>query len=170
MTTQLTRRMVLATGTAAMILPTQALSASDPVEVTWKDLRPKVAGGLSSGGTTQDHTSVPSGTYTDPRDFMVEKKFNGRMVRIPGYLVPLQFDGTGATEFLLVPYVGACIHVPPPPPNQLVHVTIGDPYEMAGLFEPVYAVGVLNTVLAETDLADVSYVMQAVRFEAVTFE
>ena len=101
---------------------------------------------------------------------MVEKKYNGTLVRLPGFLVPLQFDGTGGTEFLLVPFVGACIHVPPPPPNQLVHATIAKPYEMEGLFEPVYAVGILNTVLAETELADTSYVMEVKRFEEVTFD
>ena len=47
-------------------------------------------------------------------------KYNGKLVRIPGYLVPLEYDGTGVSAALLVPYVGACIHVPPPPANQMV--------------------------------------------------
>ncbi|HSR54015.1 MAG TPA: DUF3299 domain-containing protein [Acidobacteriota bacterium] len=49
-------------------------------------------------------------------------KLNGKTVRIPGFMVPLDDDDEAVNEFLLVPYVGACIHTPPPPPNQLVHV------------------------------------------------
>ena len=54
----------------------------------------------------------------------VVEELNGKHVRIPGYLLPLELDGTKVTEFFLVPYVGACIHVPPPPPNQIVHVKL----------------------------------------------
>jgi hypothetical protein len=42
--------------------------------------------------------------------------------RVPGYMVPLEDNLEEVTEFLLVPYPGACLHVPPPPPNQIVHV------------------------------------------------
>ena len=52
----------------------------------------------------------------------VEPGLNGAQVRIPGYVLPLEFEGTRVREFLLVPYVGACIHVPAPPPNQMVFV------------------------------------------------
>ncbi|MGB0423175.1 MAG: DUF4197 family protein, partial [Flavobacteriales bacterium] len=58
----------------------------------------------------------------------VTREFDGKLVRVPGYLVPLSYDGTGVTAALLVPYVGACIHVPPPPPNQLIYVTIEDAF------------------------------------------
>ncbi|MCB1814569.1 MAG: DUF3299 domain-containing protein, partial [Candidatus Competibacteraceae bacterium] len=52
----------------------------------------------------------------------VVDQLDGRDVRIPGFLLPLNYEGEKVTEFLLVPVVGACIHVPPPPPNQMVHV------------------------------------------------
>jgi len=70
---------------------------------------------------------------------------NGLTVRIPGYLLPLEFSGKRVSEFLLVPWVGACIHTPPPPPNQIVHVTPEKPVEMAGMFVPVWVTGKLTT-------------------------
>ena len=52
----------------------------------------------------------------------VVAELNGKRVRIGGYVVPLDFEATTIKEFLLVPFVGACIHVPPPPANQIVYV------------------------------------------------
>ena len=52
----------------------------------------------------------------------VNAQLDGRKVRLPGYVVPLEEGAAGVSEFLLVPYFGACIHTPPPPANQIVHV------------------------------------------------
>ncbi|AXI46297.1 DUF3299 domain-containing protein [Sulfitobacter sp. SK012] len=62
-------------------------------------------------------------------------------VRIPGYVLPLEFKGKKVTSFLLVPYAGACIHTPPPPANQMVHVNYPDGIEVSGLFTPVWIEG-----------------------------
>ena len=67
---------------------------------------------------------------------------------------------------MLVPYVGACVHVPPPPANQLVFVTSARPYESQGLFEPVTVTGKLTTAAPRTQLADVGYALTANRVEA----
>jgi uncharacterized protein len=69
---------------------------------------------------------------------------NGQLVRLPGYLLPLEFSGRMVSEFLLVPWVGACIHTPPPPPNQIVHVKPERPVAMTGVFEPVWVTGQLR--------------------------
>jgi len=76
----------------------------------------------------------------------VVKELDGQRVRIPGYLLPLEMTGTKATEFLLVPYVGACIHVPPPPPNQIVYVKMADGhgYDPKKIFEPVWVTGEIS--------------------------
>lgn len=74
----------------------------------------------------------------------VNTVLNGQDVRLPGYLLPLEISGKKITEFLLVPWVGACIHTPPPPPNQIVHVRLDRPYEMGGLFTPVWVTGRLT--------------------------
>lgn len=78
---------------------------------------------------------------------------DGRDVRIAGYALPLEMTGDGVTEFLLVPYVGACIHVPPPPPNQIVYATLDQPYEMDGLFAPVWIAGRIKTGIARPTLS-----------------
>lgn len=62
-------------------------------------------------------------------------------VRIPGYLLPLDYSDNKVTQFLLVPTVGACIHVPPPPPNQMVYVEFKDGYEADGMYPPVWVEG-----------------------------
>ena len=76
---------------------------------------------------------------------------------MPGFVVPLNYGGVGVTSLLLVPYVGACMHVPPPPPNQLVLVTTNSPYEVGGMFDPVWATGIFGSGNTSTELADVGY-------------
>ena len=75
----------------------------------------------------------------------VNPLLNGQIVRLPGYLLPLEFSGKQVSEFLLVPWVGACIHTPPPPPNQIVHVKPEKPVAMSGMFEAVWVTGRLTT-------------------------
>lgn len=79
---------------------------------------------------------------------------HGRVVRMPGYLLPLELTGTKVTEFLLVPYVGACIHVPPPPPNQIVYVktTPKEGYKHKGLYDPVWVTGKMTVKSLTRDL------------------
>ncbi len=72
-------------------------------------------------------------------------ELDGKLVRMPGYVLPLEFTDKKVTEFLLVPYVGACIHTPPPPPNQIILVKIHDGFESAGMFTPVWVNGVLRS-------------------------
>jgi len=70
---------------------------------------------------------------------------DGQRVKIPGYVVPLGFDGqTELSEFLLVPYYGACIHTPPPPANQVVHAKPETTITVENTYDPVYAIGVIN--------------------------
>ncbi|MHC4565501.1 MAG: DUF3299 domain-containing protein [Planctomycetota bacterium] len=66
---------------------------------------------------------------------------NGRRIRMPGYALPLDYSGKLVTEFLLVPWVGACIHTPPPPPNQIVYVTLTKGIKMGSRFQPVWVEG-----------------------------
>ena len=86
------------------------------------------------------------------------EELNGKQVRIPGYLLPLEVSGFKVTEFLLVPYVGACIHVPPPPPNQIVYVKVlqNGGYKNKELYEPVWVTGKMKvtSMVKELYLAD----------------
>lgn len=88
--------------------------------------------------------------------------FNGKTVKLPGFVVPLETDGTRISEFLLVPYFGACIHVPPPPANQTVYVVTKKGEEYQGqLFDAVWVTGQLNVQSTRSDLADAGYMISA---------
>lgn len=89
----------------------------------------------------------------DRRDVMVNRDLDGSIVRIPGYALPLEMTEGGITEFLLVPYVGACIHTPPPPPNQMVFVKLREEYEVKSLFDPVWITGQLRVEQASRSLS-----------------
>jgi hypothetical protein len=82
----------------------------------------------------------------------VNAALDGKLIRLPGYLLPLEFSGKRVTEFLLVPWVGACIHTPPPPPNQIVHVKTGEPFEMSGVFQPIWVTGHLAAKASKQSL------------------
>ena len=69
---------------------------------------------------------------------------DGRAIRLPGYVLPLEHLQGKVQEFLLVPYVGACIHTPPPPANQMVHVTFPEGFESRGLYAPVWVEGTMT--------------------------
>ena len=66
---------------------------------------------------------------------------NGKTLRVSGFCLPLEYEGKKVKEFLLVPWVGACIHTPPPPPNQIVHVVSSQSFEIKGMFSPVTVTG-----------------------------
>ncbi len=83
----------------------------------------------------------------------VNAELDGQTVRMPGYILPLEFSGKDITEFLLVPYVGACIHTPPPPPNQIVHVKSDKPIANVTVFSPVWVTGRLSAVSAKKSLS-----------------
>ncbi|MBO0764106.1 MAG: DUF3299 domain-containing protein [Hyphomicrobiaceae bacterium] len=86
---------------------------------------------------------------------------DGKRVRIGGYVVSLDFDATRVKEFLLVPFVGACIHVPPPPANQIVYVKSDNGFDVSSAFEPVWVTGTLKVTTALTDLAEAGYSLDA---------
>ena len=103
----------------------------------------------------------------------VNRSLDGKVVKLPGYVLPIEFSGKQVTEFLLVPWVGACIHTPPPPPNQIVHVKVDKPIEINGQFDAVWVTGKMAAGLTHrsvfitdgtTDL-DVGYAIRATQIE-----
>ena len=108
------------------------------------------------------------------KTYLANEALNGKPVRIPGYLLPLEFDGNKVTEFLLVPYVGACIHTPPPPPNQIVHVKTEEAYTTdGGLYTPVWVNGLMKTEQSQSDLSFVdgsSGIPSSYSLEAISVE
>lgn len=90
---------------------------------------------------------------------------DGERVRIPGYVVPLEFEERTISEFLLVPYFGACIHVPPPPKNQIVYVQSESGLEVKGLFQAVWVTGRLATESKLNEVGDAGYTLSAEKVE-----
>ncbi len=89
---------------------------------------------------------------------------NNQMVKLSGFLVTLEGDGKTVSEFLLVPFFGACIHVPPPPSNQIVLVRT-KPFKATQMFQTVAVTGRLRTEPVRNDVASASYVIEATQVE-----
>lgn len=89
----------------------------------------------------------------------VNPALDGAAVRIPRYVVPLEESKSGMTEFLLVPYFGACIHTPPPPSNQILHVTASRPVENLHSMDNVWISGHLNATRSDSSMGMSSYAM-----------
>ncbi len=88
--------------------------------------------------------------------------FDQQKVRLPGFIVPLEFnDAMVATEFFLVPYFGACLHMPPPPPNQIIYVKYPEGVMLESLERPVWVSGILSTEQEINDIAHSAYSMNA---------
>lgn len=97
-----------------------------------------------------------------PLDFDVNEKLDGRTVRIPGFVVPLELDAEGRViEFFLVPYFGACIHVPPPPPNQMLFVSIAKGLVLDSMYSAYWVTGRLSTHTRQTKLGAAAYTLVA---------
>ena len=77
---------------------------------------------------------------------------DGQDIKLSGYLLPLRFSESGETDFLLVPYVGACIHTPPPPPNQIVFVRLAEKFMVQDLFIPVSISGKMQAKASDKSL------------------
>lgn len=92
--------------------------------------------------------------------------FDGQRVRLPGYTVPFEYGANAKiNEFLLVPYYGACLHAPPPPPNQTIYVTTEDAIQLADLAQAVWIEGTIRTVTQNTALADAAYTFELDKIE-----
>jgi len=96
----------------------------------------------------------------------VVSEMDGKAIRIPGFIVPLEFnDDKTVSQFFLVPFFGACIHVPPPPPNQVIHVTSSNGVKLENLYTPHWVSGVVNSMFIENEIATATYAMDAVNVE-----
>jgi len=99
----------------------------------------------------------------------INAALNGKKIKIPGFISPLEVDEKQGMvkEFLLVPYFGACIHVPPPPLNQtlLVKPLEGKGIGMERMYEPVWIYGTITTEQVHTDLAEAGYQIKDARVE-----
>lgn len=152
-------------------LPQKAPAVSSSYkEVTWEALTPRDWNPARELGAL----NLGSLTDSDPRAIKaleqlrlamdnapVVSSLNGARIRIPGFLVPLDGSKGQVTEFLLVPYFGACIHTPPPPANQIIHVLPAKPYKTDQGMDAVWVSGVLETTRSDTGMGRAGYRMKA---------
>ncbi|EGI72593.1 DUF3299 domain-containing protein [Pseudoalteromonas sp. SR43-6] len=135
--------------------------ANPPKEIFWEDLIPK--GHMQIDTQAQANHEGSDQNWVQPDlDAPVVKALDGQSVSLPGFVVPLEGDSEVITEFLLVPYFGACIHVPPPPPNQIVHVTIKGGVPIDSLYDAIVVTGIISTETWSGEIAQVGYKMKAV--------
>lgn len=133
-----------------------SIAKQTPKELAWEDLVPK---GFSAPSLDIEHIGqAMAGPQTI--NAPVVKELDGQLIKIPGFVVPLEGDDEVVTEFLLVPYFGACVHVPPPPSNQLIHVTMPKGAPVEAMYDPIYVIGTIKTDSWQGELAQVGYTMQ----------
>ena len=90
----------------------------------------------------------------------VEKTLAGRRVRIAGFVIPLERKGDKFTEFLLLPYFGACIHSPPPPANQIIHARSARPLAGIKTMDPLWVWGTLGIERSSSPWGTAGYRLQ----------
>ena len=103
----------------------------------------------------------------------INEEVLGKKIRIDGFMVPLDFDyGEALTveEFVLVPDAGMCIHVPPPPPNQMIFIKLTKPEKVRYMYQPIAVEGVLKKTPPIEEIYNSIYEMQAEFIEDIDFE
>jgi len=157
--------MAFGTGFTVTIPAAQALEQK-AIVLSWDSLLPEYeleAGGSAAAQQAVQH-DLPA-AQTGSTDVVAE--LDGQFVRLPGFMLPLDYGPKGVVEsFLLVPYVGACVHVPPPPPNQIVYVdTSTDPVKSRGMWDPIWIIGTLRTEANINGLGNTAYTLELDRIE-----
>jgi hypothetical protein len=144
-------------GAAGGAFAQAARRPAPPRTIAWEELMPKDWDPLASVPELRSG-ELALLSDTDPRamallerlrkvwdEAPVNEALAGQRVRLPGYIVPLEDAVQGLREFLLVPYFGACIHTPPPPANQIVHVLPAKPARFRSM-DTVWVAGPLARV------------------------
>ncbi|WP_285418501.1 DUF3299 domain-containing protein [Pseudomonas sp. efr-133-TYG-5] len=156
---------------ALLLLVALPVWAATPKDLTWSEMIPPDAApevpnmtplhDLSKMGDALSAESAPAAKQDMPNAPVVQS-LDGQNIRLPGYIVPLEVNEAGrTTDFLLVPYFGACIHVPPPPSNQIVHVKSELGVKLDELYQPYWVEGPLQVKPSSSELADAGYQMDA---------
>jgi uncharacterized protein len=142
-------------------------------ELDWEDLIPAEAkDNHQSGPPAAIHDYLGEGGLAAQQvmDFSVNKALDGNHVKLPGFIVPLEVSKEGkVTEFFLVPYVGACIHVPPPPPNQIVYVRNEQGLALESIWEAYWVTGKMSITNRSTRLGAAAYQIAADKVEIYKF-
>jgi hypothetical protein len=157
---------VLGIGTAHAQADAPAVGAPAPkpaggnaADIDWLELMPP-----EDIKKLQEIPAVDHSGFVSAEQFMsfnTVKELDGRKGRIAGYIVPIETDDEGnLTSFFLVPYFGACIHVPPPPPNQIVYAKLAKPIPVPDMYAPQWVDGTLVIERTDNELGASAYTMK----------
>lgn len=158
-----------------------AVAARGVTEIGWEELMPdgeeerlaemyqaQMARLYSGGGVAEGSAAdqaIQIGTFNTVENIL-GKPADGLKIRLPGYTVPFQYGKDAEiSEFLLVPYYGACLHAPPPPPNQTVFVKTDAPIRLKDLSQAVWIEGTLRVETQSSGLADAAYTIEMTGWE-----
>ena len=169
------RRSTLACALFALAAP--RAFADGPRQITWPELMPK----SWDGAKAMNSVDISNLQDDDPRANALLVKMreaadnappnmalSGTAIRIAGFIVPLEEARGEITEFLLVPYFGACIHSPPPPANQIIHVNAPPASKGWRSMDMVWVTGTLRVNRADTMMGVSGYHVSAEALSRVT--
>jgi len=132
---------------ATMLLASIAFDASaQTAHIFWKDLRPPTQAVAEDANLPMIAAKLPDHGET------LSTNLQDKTIQLAGYALPVDRDGDLVYQFLLVPWTGACSHMPTPPPNQIVLVTPAHPYKMSKAYESVAVTGALQPGMEKSQL------------------
>ena len=157
-----------------MAFLTRVAYSQDPVlSVEWTDLLsqsdleailnpPEMSHDLY-GWQEQLDNNPEATAYNDAlQSYNVNPELVNKRIMIPGFIVPTAYnEERKITEFFLVPFFGACIHLPPPPPNQIIHVSYERGLTLANFYDAHVVHGLLTSEVINTDIANSAYKLVA---------
>jgi uncharacterized protein len=159
---------------AAALLWGPASAATSFREITWlelvpKDWKPQETLDRKRAESLQDGDALAKQMMQELRRVLdtapTVSELDGADIRMPGYLVPLEQTRDGLREFLLVPYFGACIHTPPPPANQIVHVVSSKPVPGFQTMAAVWVHGKLKASRRDNGIGVSGYALELSHME-----
>jgi len=174
------------TGANAQESPENATPTDSYQELEWTDLLPDAD--LQALLNPPDFLNdIADGSEEDILDSRLQSEFNGlgdsafskaltstdvvpdydgKAIRLPGFIVPLAYNSDReVTEFFLVPFFGACIHYPPPPPNQIIHASYPEGFELMSIYDPFWLSGTLSVAIVSNEVATAAYTVTVDKLE-----
>jgi len=172
-----------------MVFFTQTLVADEYRTIDWIELMPKddlealsnppeylneiADGSFEDQISSQLQLALETAADDKYQQALVSTKvvdaFDKQKIRLPGFIVPIEFDSQyRVTEFFLVPFFGACIHAPPPPPNQIIYAKYDKGFSQESLYAAYWLTGTIHISLTENEVATSAYTIEINSIELYT--
>ncbi|OBQ75291.1 DUF3299 domain-containing protein [Mesorhizobium erdmanii] len=131
---------------AAVLSLSAGGASAETMHIFWKDLRPPTQAVAEDANLPMIAAKLPDHGET------LSLNLQDKTIQLAGYALPVDRDGDLVYQFLLVPWTGACSHMPTPPPNQIVLVTPAHPYKMSQAYQSVAVTGALKPDMEKSQL------------------